>query len=176
MKKKNIFLKIFDHIEEGILTVTFTVMTVVCFIQVITRYWFHYSIPWSEELLRALFVWSSCLGISLGFKTRSHLGVDAFTNVLPVKIRRGIIFFAYIVAILFCVVLIYYSVEITQKQFKTNQSTIAMRMPIFYISMSLPIGFSLTILRIVQVIKEDFFNNKGKTQEEDELHISEGLL
>ena len=151
--KNNIFVKIFNHIEEALLSVTFVIMTLICFIQVITRYIFHYSMPWSEEVLRALFVWSSCLGISLGFRTKSHLGVDA-------------------VVILFCLVMIYYSAGITNHQFITNQKTIAVGMPIAYVSVSLVVGFTLTIIRIIQVMVETFTSKNKK----DETHISEGLL
>ena len=33
--KNNIFVKIFNHIEEALLSVTFVIMTLICFIQVI---------------------------------------------------------------------------------------------------------------------------------------------
>lgn len=167
-------LRILDHTEEFFLSITFAVMAIVCFVQVITRYCFHYSMPWSEELLRALFVWSSCLGISLGFKTRSHLGVDAIVNVLPKKVKKVISFLSYIVIILFCIFIIYYSIQISAKQYVTVQKTIAMRLPIFYISAALPVGFTLTVFRVLQIIKDDFFTEKES--DDDELHISEGLL
>lgn len=167
------FLKVIDHVEEFFLSISFSIMAIVCFVQVITRYIFHYSMPWSEELLRALFVWSSCLGISLGFKTRSHLGVDAVVNILPKNVKKILSLLAYLVVIACCVLLIYYSVQVSVKQFETMQKTIAMRMPIFYISASLPIGFTLTIIRVLQVLYEDFILKKD---ESDETHISEGLL
>ena len=143
MKKENILLRAFNHVEEVILTATFSVMTVVCFVQVITRYCFHYSLPWSEELLRALFVWSSCIGVSWGMRTRSHLGVDVIVNCFPEKVRRYLSLSAYAILIVFCALVIYYSIGVTLKQFQTNQVTIAMRLPVGFISVSLPIGFPL---------------------------------
>ncbi len=169
--KDNIFIKAFNHIEEALLSVTFVVMTVICFIQVITRYIFHFSLPWSEEVLRALFVWSSCLGISLGFRTRSHLGVDAITNLFPAKYKKILSILSYLIVIAFCIVVIYYSISVTSYQYTTNQKTIAVGMPVAYISVSLIIGFGLTIVRVIQVMIDDF---KNKKQEEG--HISEGLL
>ena len=174
MNKDNIIFKFFNHIEEVILSVSFATMAIVCFTQVITRYIFKFSLPWSEELLRALFVWSSCLGISLGFRTRSHLGVDAVVGLFPKKIRRVLSFLAYLVVIAFCVVIIFYSVRISAQQFSTMQKTIAMRLPIFYISSAIPIGFGLTIVRILQVLYEDFVKHKKDSLEEGK--ISEGLL
>ena len=170
--KGNIFFKIFNHIEESILCCTFTVMTVVCFVQVLTRYIFHYSMPWSEELLRGLFVWSSCLGISLGFRTRSHMGVDAIVGLFPKKLKNIISMVSYLIVIAFCVAIIYYSFGVTYQQFTTGQKTIAMGLPIWIISISLIIGFALTIVRVIQVMIEDA-KSKGK---DDNTHISEGLL
>ena len=170
--KNNIFVKIFNHIEEALLSVTFVIMTLICFIQVITRYIFHYSMPWSEEVLRALFVWSSCLGISLGFRTKSHLGVDAVVSLFPKKLKNIFTYISYIIVILFCLVMIYYSAGITNHQFITNQKTIAVGMPIAYVSVSLVVRFTLTIIRIIQVMVETFTAKNKK----DETHISEGLL
>lgn len=169
---KNI-LKVLNHTEEILLSISFSIMAIVCFVQVITRYFFHYSMPWSEELLRALFVWSSCLGISLGFKTRSHLGVDAVVNLFPKKLKKILSLLAYFVVLACCVVLIYYSFQVSLKQYQTLQKTIAMRLPIFYISAALPVGFVLTVIRVLQVMYEDFIVKK---KDDDKTHISEGLL
>lgn len=174
MKRGKILLNGLSHFEEAVLTVTFSIMTVVCFAQVITRYCFHYSLPWSEELLRALFVWSSCMGISWGMKTRSHLGVDAVVKCFPAKVRKILAILTYAILIAFCILVIYYSIYVTMKQFATNQVTIAMRLPVGYISMSLPIGFSLTIIRALQVLYEDVLNGAEKTEEK--ISIPEGLL
>lgn len=170
--KNNRILKALNYVEEFFLCINLTIMAVICFIQVITRYLFHFSLPWSEELLRGLFVWSSCLGISVGFKTRSHLGVDALVNVFPKKIGTIVKFLTYLVSIAFFVVLIYYSAQICMQQYSTMQKTIAMRLPIVYISCALPICFIVTIFRVLQVMKEDF----TKKPENEEVHISEGLL
>lgn len=45
-------------------------------------------------------------------------------------------------------------------------------MPIAYVSVSLVVGFTLTIIRIIQVMVETFTAKNKK----DETHISEGLL
>ena len=78
---------------------------------------------------------------------------------------------SYLIVIAFCIVVIYYSISVTSYQFTTNQKTIAVGMPVAYISVSLIIGFGLTIVRVIQVMIDDF---KNKKQEEG--HISEGLL
>lgn len=170
--KNNIFIRAFNHIEEALLSVAFIAMTIICFTQVITRYIFHFSLPWSEEVLRALFVWSSCLGISLAFRTKSHMGVDALVSLLPIKLKKTVSLIVYLIVIAFCIVMIYYSFGVTSQQYTTHQTTIALRMPIAYVSVSLIVGFSLTIIRIIQVIIEDTKNRKN----DDEVHISEGLL
>ena len=67
--------------------------------------------------------------------------------------------------------MIYYSAGVTIQQFSTGQKTIAMGLPVWMVSISLIVGFALTIVRIIQVIIEDV-KNKGKN---DSTHISEGL-
>ena len=170
--KDNIFIKIFNHIEETLLSAAFIAMTLICFIQVITRYILHFSLPWSEEVLRALFVWSSCLGISIAFRTKSHMGVDAVVNLFPRKAKFALSIISYLIVIAFCVIMSYFSAGVTWKQIATQQTTIALRMPIAYVSISLVVGFSLTIIRIIQALIDDIKNRKDN----EEMHISEGLL
>ena len=88
------------------------------------------------------------------------------------KLKNIFTYISYIIVILFCLVMIYYSAGITNHQFITNQKTIAVGMPIAYVSVSLVVGFTLTIIRIIQVMVETFTSKNKK----DETHISEGLL
>jgi len=53
---------------------------VVTFSQVVTRYFLHVSLSWSEEVARFLFVWIATLGAAYGFKTKSHFAIVFLVN------------------------------------------------------------------------------------------------
>ena len=68
----------------------FGVIVCVMFAQVVFRYIFNNSLSWSEELIRYLFVWLTFLGGALAIKTRTHIAVDFFIELLPVKYMKYI--------------------------------------------------------------------------------------
>jgi TRAP-type C4-dicarboxylate transport system permease small subunit len=80
----------------GFSVVAMSVMLVIIFAQVVTRYLFNYTPEWSEELARFLFVWVVFLGSALIMGESGHLAVQflpdkfkgtAFGTVLDVVIN-----------------------------------------------------------------------------------------
>ncbi|MGH0000200.1 TRAP transporter small permease [Pseudovibrio ascidiaceicola] len=59
------------------------------FVQVIMRYIFSSSLPWSEEFVRWCFIWFIWVGVSYGFKTRRHICVTALIKALPLIIESA---------------------------------------------------------------------------------------
>lgn len=71
--------KLLDGVETAVRAVSAVVMFVsvlVIFIQVISRYVFNYTPPWSEELARTGNVWMTFLGIGLVSRVREHIRID----------------------------------------------------------------------------------------------------
>ena len=60
----------------GFSVVAMSVMLVIIFAQVVTRYFFGYTPEWSEELARFLFVWVVFLGSALIMGESGHLAVQ----------------------------------------------------------------------------------------------------
>lgn len=72
-----------DKLLQGVRTVLYgfsvaamSVMLVIIFAQVMTRYFFGYTPEWSEELARFLFVWVVFLGSALIMGESGHLAVQ----------------------------------------------------------------------------------------------------
>ena len=72
-----------DKLLKGVRTVLYgfsvvamSVMLIVIFAQVVTRYFFGYTPEWSEELARFLFVWVVFLGSALIMGEGGHLAVQ----------------------------------------------------------------------------------------------------
>lgn len=79
-----------DKLLQGVRTVLYgfsvaamSVMLVIIFAQVVTRYFFSYTPEWSEELARFLFVWVVFLGSALIMGESGHLAVQ----FLPDKLK-----------------------------------------------------------------------------------------
>ncbi|MGN0908371.1 MAG: TRAP transporter small permease [Succinivibrio sp.] len=144
------------------------------FVQVVLRYIFSYSLPWSEELVRWCFVWFIWVGVSYAFKVRKHICIDVFVNMLPKKASSFI-------GILIDLVLLWAMLKIgilgvfqIMNPIILNQSSIVLIWPfsgvnvsMFWLYASLPFGALLSSLRLVQVLVEDIraFTGHSKSKE-----------
>ena len=168
-----ILCKVLNNIEEALLTVIFVVMVVVCFLQVIARFILSISLSWSEALLCACLIWVACLAASVAFKRKSHLGVDFVTSLFPPKLKKAVSLMTYLICIVFHVIIIYTTVKLIGRQIHTGQIIVSLKVPIALATAAIPVGFGLSIIRIIQVIVNDFILGKDADQSP---HISEGLL
>ena len=83
--------KIACWIEKAILTVAIFMgglMAVVVIYGVIARYVVQNPSIWTEELARALMIWTAYLGISIALRRRGHLGILFFVLKLPIPLQR----------------------------------------------------------------------------------------
>jgi TRAP-type C4-dicarboxylate transport system permease small subunit len=85
-----------DFILEWVLSLLLAATLLLSFLQVIARYLFQVSTPWSEELARLLFVWGVFLGAAVGVRRDLHTRVDFLSRKLPprlsARVRTGMDF------------------------------------------------------------------------------------
>lgn len=84
-------------IEDSVATVMLAILSVSIFAGVIFRYVVNRPLSWTNEVALLSFVWLVFAAGSIGVRNRSHLGVDYFFLLFPVKVRKiveVIIFFA----------------------------------------------------------------------------------
>ncbi|KYO66908.1 TRAP transporter small permease [Thermovenabulum gondwanense] len=149
MKK---IMRFFNNIEEYLVIVLIFAMTIVVTLQVIFRFILKASLPWSEEFARYMLVWATFLGASIGVKRGAHIGVEAFTMLLPKNIKKYIQYFAIILCIIFCLIVFKESISIIQKQIINHQVSPAMRIPMWWAYMAIPTGMLFMAVRFLQAI------------------------
>lgn len=141
---------IINKAEEWILVFLMSALSVIVFAQVVFRYAGH-SLSWSEELARYLTIWISFIGASYGFRYGAHIGVEAFKNWLPFRARRVVDLIACIAVAVISVLMMYYGyLIITKVHLKFGQVSPAMRMPMQYAYLAIPVGYLLMIYRNIQ--------------------------
>lgn len=128
-----------DLIRNILIVVFFSVIIIVCFVNVVFRYtqWFR-SLTWAEELLRYLNVWVIFLGASVATKNGAHLAMRYFLKFFQEKHRILITKIIYIMILIFLVIFI---VSGTQKTIQ-NIAQLGQDVPIaiawFYLA--IPVG------------------------------------
>ncbi|MFO7887281.1 MAG: TRAP transporter small permease [Eubacteriales bacterium] len=143
-------MKKLDYIEEFLLVLSLSIMVVINFGNVVSRYILHKSWSFSEEIMVYLFVYSTFIGASVAFKRGSHLGVTWLSEKLPEKGRKILLVFSAITTLALMIILLKFGVQMVRNQIMYNQTTPALGMPEWISGISMPIGAVLIGLRVLQ--------------------------
>ena len=171
--KEHKILNFFNKFEEVTIIGMFAVMVAVIFIQVIMRYVFHNSLPWSEELGKFLFVWITWLGISLGQREGEHIKITMLTDRLPFRAAQIANIVSEIIVIAICAVTLYYGVSLVFSQMTTHYAGIKISVSWGYLAVV--VGCGLMILRcVVGLLKSGQLLSKGKSAVPAETEKTEG--
>ena len=157
MRKKNILWKV----TEGIIFLNVMTMLIVVIIQVVGRT-FSSSLPWTEELTRYCFLWTVNFGMTIGLLEASHASVTivfcAFKkhHELAGKIRMWIYFISCFV---FFLLASYWNLGMTRRQMGNYETSPALGLPMYYVTLPL---FICDILAILALIQSVFFEKEAK--------------
>ncbi len=147
----------------GIVLASF--MTIV-FAQTISRYVFHSSIWWSEEISRYLFIWLIMLGVNVAIYQREMLRLELLEILLPKRVKDilaimvDILSLAVVIGLLYCSILYYIDLG-------SNQIAPTLGIQMRYVVLCLPIGMVLSIVTEVLVLVDhirEFVNKNGEKE------------
>jgi len=79
------------RIDYWIAAVLLFVMAAIAFINILSRYLFHFSFAATEEITINLFVWMTVVGSGIAFERGGQLGMVTFYNLFPVKFQKAAI-------------------------------------------------------------------------------------
>jgi TRAP-type C4-dicarboxylate transport system permease small subunit len=146
--------KILTFFEDWTLFVSVIVALVALFVNVVLRYGFNYSLAWSEELVREVIIYTTFIGCSAAVKNRSMIKIDASVQLLP-KLKMPLTYFSNFVTMIFSGVMIYYGWLMMILQYRTQQKTIIMEIPLVILYAILPLMGVMMLIRSIQVIYQD---------------------
>src|SRR5699024_1641212 len=132
----------------------------VIFYQVIARYVFGVSSPWSSELPVWAMVWIVFIGSVLGVAERSHPRVDFLINLLPKKGKAIMEIFNDLVCALLNIFLSYQSISLISSHSKNI--SLGLGVPVSILYYSLLIGGCLMAFFFFINIYETIRKNFGK--------------
>lgn len=152
-KKDNggIGMKALDYFEEILLFITFLTITLITFANVLSRNFFKFSFSFTEEITINLLVLLTFVGTALGVRRFAHLGFTLIYDLVGKLGKKIIIVFSSLMGAALFSILLYYGYEMVQFQMKINQTTPALGMPQWILSLALPLGAALCLIRTIQV-------------------------
>ncbi len=147
--------KILTFFEEWTLFISVMVALVALFFNVVLRYGFHYTLAWSEELVREVIIYTTFIGLGVAIKNRSMIKIDALVQLVP-KLKTPLSYFSNLVTIVFALMMLYYGWKMAALQMMTHQKTIIMEIPLVYLYAILPLMGATMLIRTIQVMYQDF--------------------
>ncbi len=131
------------HVERALrycCAVMILVLVALVFVQVVFRFVFRTPFDWAEELARYVFTWVSVLGAVLAVDARAHFHVDIVPNLLDRRWRNRLDLVLRAIAFVFLMIVLVASVRLVQVM--GTQSSPVLDLPLSYLALALPVGFS----------------------------------
>jgi C4-dicarboxylate transporter DctQ subunit len=160
---KRVLKFIDDKFEEVIGTAVLGVVVTLVFLGVVLRLVFTSGLPWQEELSRFGFVFVCYLGASYGMKSDDHIRITFVANLLPERLQKVLRVITDIVWIGFNVFILVNSINyyLHQKDFLGLSGIL--RIPLHYVFLTIPVGFALLTLRLIQQYIQKLIKSRGAT-------------
>lgn len=143
-----------DWLESAALTSLMLLATVVAILQVVARYVFNNSLYWSEELVLYALITMSFLTMGMGVRYAAHISVEVGLAFAGPRFSRLLHIGAALLGLAFATILILLGWRLSVNTLGMGQLSPAMRVPVGYIYMVIPISGALMALRYLLVIAE----------------------
>lgn len=144
--------KIIDNIEEIVCLISLSVMTLLTFANVVTRYVFNFSMNFAEEISTYMFVLLSLFGASIAAKRGAHLGFTLLADHVPKIVARSFEVLSAVAGILFAGVIFYYGIDMTVTQFQRGQLSLGAQIPEWIYGSFVPLGSFFLMLRFLELL------------------------
>lgn len=142
--------KIFSYAEKGIIIVLLTFMTIMNFVNVMSRYLLAQSMSFSEELILIAFIWVSMLGTAAAYRKGAHLGMGLITEYLPASFLPWFTLFGTACSVGLISTLFVYGIDLIRSQIMLNATTPALALPAWVESSAIPVGCVFMLVRVLQ--------------------------
>ena len=123
-------------------------MLIIIFLQVVSRYFFHYTASYSEELSRYLFVWVTFLSLPVVSRQGGHMVVGLLTERFTGERLRRLKIAGCLCSIAFLAVMVWQGIRMVQ--LAVWQTSPAMEIPMSYMYISIPLGCGGMLLLVLE--------------------------
>ena len=136
-------------VAKVVVIVCFLYMTFAVLAQVLGRYFFNYSISWSDETARFAQIWVVLIGAGIAMQRGLHVAVDPLATLLPLGPARALKIVIAAGCLWFLGVVAYASLPLLQLGWDFVETSPVLLIPMWTIYMCLPLGAAYFALEIV---------------------------
>ncbi len=135
------------RLDYWLVSILLGVMALIAFINILSRYIFHFSFAATEEITINLFVWMSIIGMGIAFERGGHLGMVTFFRMFPPKMQQAVVLLYSLLAALLFVVINWFMIQAIYDEITLFQAESAsLGIPVWIYYAGLPV-FSIFVFR-----------------------------
>ncbi len=149
-------------IEKGIGGVLLLLMLCFVFFGTVGRYTGLYNMFWSDEASRYCMIWMVFLLAGLSAQNGQMFSIDLLSEKLSKRGQKTFVIVRTILVIAFCIFACIYGWQMITHQIRINQTSPAMKMPMWLMYASVPIGCLILIIHYVVLGFQEFTQIDGK--------------
>ena len=165
-------LRTLQHVENLLLVITFTVMVVAIFVQVVNRNVFKIPVSGFEEAAKYCMVYMVMLGTELGLRDGTQIAVTGVVDKFRGKAHKVLLMVAKVIVIVFSGIMSNVSLNMVMKQVQTGLKSpvlgIPMTVPYFALLLSFVLITLIQAVLLIQMIW-DFNKPEETTQVSEEV-------
>jgi len=155
MQVKKILREIDKNGERYLLLPFYTLIVLTISVEVLRRSLLSYSSIWAEEVARYAFIYVAWIGASSAIKERAHIRIDVLLPLFSQRIRGFLFLFGDIITLILAILAIYWSMEPVLTSIHFDSVTHGLRISQAWFLASVPLGFSMMVVRLLQSMKRD---------------------
>ena len=162
-------LSVLRRVVDAVALLLLAYMAIAIMVQIVGRYFFNYSIAWSEETATFAQVWLTLLGAGIAMRLNQHVGVDVLIRKAPLRVQRVFNAGGLLLGIWFLGVVVVGSLSMLSIGFIVKSPALQIPMAVPY--MALPVGFAYFLLEFIigtapRVLQPDRGHDAASAQEE----------
>lgn len=125
------------------------------FYGVIMRYFFKNPRPWVDEIAMYSIIWGILFGLSIALRNDKHIGIDLFYDRLSPKLQRIVNIISNSVGVLFCVFLVFYSMNLVLSTYENGLVSMTIGLPMWLVYLILPTSGIFFLIRFFERLIKD---------------------
>lgn len=138
------------NLEKFLVSVLFMLFSGLMILNVLMILLTKEALSWASEAVLCMFVFFVWISVSLAFKERKHIKVNALVSLLPDKAQRFLEIAVNVIIILFFAFLVKIGIEWMLHPSVQNKHSLLLHYPMWIFYLSAPLGAFLSIIRIIQ--------------------------
>ncbi|WP_294558473.1 TRAP transporter small permease [uncultured Mailhella sp.] len=145
--------RLWNYIDGFIEKSSVILLSFMCFfilLQVVYRFIFHDSKPWTEEIARYLFMWLTYCGAALAMKNGAHLRMDFLLTLAKGRVRKALMFISDACMSIYCFMGIILGVQLLMEVMEMQQTFLSLDISLWGVYVGIPLFFLLTFLQSIR--------------------------